>query len=339
MAAAAAFCLGTGLAAPIGAAVIIPTKSGFSGYVNLGAGGLSVKSNMMASIVNGKVDIGDKIIDNLSDSPNSSDGGAIPAVNFELSYTFGGTRTQLHIGNLLENYLTMEMNTVLGVRQDVGNAGNIGASFQNTSVDTQVWRDPYLTDAKRQDTDRTAKGFSIYWQQIMGSGLELKYAASEVDIDKERSGESLGLSPAQRKLLDRNGDVDRFTMSYEFASADERHLVTPALAYIDRDLDGGAMANDGGSASLNYIYTYNKRWRYVFNATYGDFDSKKTNPIYDTKDSVDSYGLSATMFYTEPFGLKKWAFNATAGWYEEDHDIDFYDTEVGIVVFGMFRKF
>ncbi|MEE4144923.1 MAG: DUF2860 family protein [Halieaceae bacterium] len=339
MASGIALALGCAFVTATQAAVIIPEKSGFSGYVNLGVGGISVKSNMMASIINGKVDLGDKQIDNLADSPNSSEGGAIPAVNFELSYTFASTRTQVHFGNLLENYLSMEMNTLAGIRQDIGNAGNIGASVQTTVIDTQVWSDPYLTDARRKDTDRTAQGFNVYWQQIMRSGLELKYSTTEIDIDKERSGDSLALSTAQRKLLDRNGDVNRYTMSYEFASDDKHHIVTPSLAYVDRDLDGQAMANDGGVASLNYIYQHNNHWRYVLNATYGDYDYKETNPIYAKQDSANSYGISGTVFYTEPFGWKDWSFNATAGYYEEDNDIDFYDTEVGVVVFAMFRKF
>jgi len=334
-----ALALGTVLAASSQAAVIIPEKSGFSGYVNLGAGGIAVKSNMLASIVSGKVDVGDKQIDNLAEDPNNSEGGAIPAVNFELSYTFGSTRTQVYIGNLLEDYLAMEMNTLAGIRQDIGKAGNIGANLQTTTVDTQVWRDPYLTDAKRDDTDRTVDGFSIYWQQFMSSGLEVRYTGTKVDIDKENSGDSLALTEAQRGLLDRNGDVDKFEISYEFASGDDKHIVTPALSYIDTDLDGNAMANDGGSASVNYIYQHSDRWRYVLNASYGDFDYKEANPIYAAKDSIESYGVSGTVFYTKPFGLEKWSFNATAGWYEEDHDIDFYDSSVGIVMFGMLRKF
>jgi len=334
-----ALALGCAVVASTQAAVIIPTKGGFSGYVNAGVGALSVKSNMLASIVNGKVEVGDKQVNNLSDDPNNSNGGAIPALNFELSYTFADSRTQVFVGNLLENYVQFDMSTLAGVRQDIGSAGLIGASLQTTSVDTQVWSDPYLTNAKRDDTDRTSKGYRVFWQQFMSSGLEVRYTATEVDIDKERSGESLALSTAQRHLLDRNGDVDRFDMLYEFSSQDKRHMVTPGLAYIDRGLDGNAMANDGGNVSLNYIYKYDDNWRYVVNAAYGTFDYKEANPIYAFKDSVDEYGVSGTVFYTEPFGWKDWSFNATAGWYEEDHDIDFYDTQVGVVVFGMLRKF
>ncbi len=338
---AAALALGLGVAASTQAAVIIPEKSGFSGYFNLGVGGVSVESNMLASIMSGNVNVGNKEINNLTDSPNGTEGGAIPMFNFELSYTFASTRTQVHVGNLLEDFLSFDASTIAGVRQDVGRAGLVGASIQATSIDTQVWSDPYLTDAKRKDTDRTSKGFRLYWQQIMGSGLELRYSTSEIDIDRERSGQSpsLALTPQQIKQLDRNGDVDRFLMSYEFSSDNKAHIVTPALTYVDRDLDGNAMANDGGTAAVNYIYQHNDRWRYVFNATYGDFDFKKTNPIYGEKDSATNYGISATVFYTKPFGWKDWSFNATAGWFDEDHDIDFYDNSVGLFTVGMFRKF
>lgn len=336
---AVALALAMGVAASSQAAVIIPKKGGFSGHVNIGAGGVAVESNMLASIVSGKVNVGEKEIDNLSDSPDSSEGGAIPVLNFELSYTFASTRTQIHIGNLLEDLLRFDTSTVAGVRQDIGNAGLVGASVETTSIDTQVWSDPYLTNSKRSDTDRTAKGFQVYWQQFMSSGLEMRFTAKEIDIDKERSGESLALSESQRQLLDRNGDTDRFDLFYEFSSDDKHHIVTPGLSYVDNSLDGDAMGNDGGVASLNYIYQHNDRWRYVFNGSYGDFDSNEANPIYATEDSFEHYGISATVFYSQPFGLKYWAFNATAGWFEEDHDIDFYDNNAGIVTFGMFRKF
>lgn len=331
--------LGFGLAASSQAAVIIPTKGGFSGYVNVGAGAVGVKSNMLASIVSGKVNVGEKEIDNLSDSPNSSEGGAIPALSVELSYTFASTRTQVHLGNLLEDFLSFDTSTVLGVRQDIGRAGLVGASYEQTAIDTQVWSDPYLTGAKRKDTDRTSDGFRVYWQQFMSSGLELRYTSKKIDIDDENSGQSLALSDDQRGLLDRNGDTDRFDLFYEFSSDDRHHIVTPGLSYVDRDLDGNAMANDGGIASLNYIYEHDDHWRYVLNASYSDFDMKDDNPIYGIGDSYNGYGASGTVFYTEPFGLKHWAFNATVGWYEDDHDIDFYDTSVGVFTLGMFRKF
>ncbi len=340
LAATAALVTGGMLATSAQAAVIsIPKESGFSGYVNLGAGGLSVKTNMLASIFSGKVDIGDKEIGSLNDSPNSSNGGAIPVINFELSYTFGNTGTQVHVGNLLEDYLSMDMTTIAGVRQDVGRAGQLGASYRGTSIATEVWSDPYLTDAKRKDTDRTSEGFRLYWQQFMSSGLEFRYTYSEIDIDDELSGQSLALTPEQRQLLDRQGDIDNFALLYEFKSDNKKHIVEPQLAYIDRDLDGNAMANDGVRAAVNYIYQYSDKWRWVVNASYGDYDYKEANPIYDYKDKSNHYGASLSMFYSGAFGLKDWTFNATAGYYEKDNDLDFYDAEVGVIAIGMLRRF
>jgi len=335
----AALVAGYALAASTQAAVIIPQKEGFSGYVNLGAGGISVESNLLASIMSGNIDIGDKKIGSLNESPNSSEGGIIPVINFELSYTLAKTRTQLHLGNLLEDYLSMDTTTIAGVRQEVGRAGMVGASYRATTIKTEVWQDPYLTGAKRKETDRTSDGFRVFWQQFMGSGLEFRYTYSEIDIDDEFSGRSLALTPAQRKLLDRQGDIDTFALLYEFKSDDKKHIVEPQLAYIDRDLDGDAMANDGVRASVNYIYQYDDKWRWVVNASYGDFDYKKANPIYDYKDKSDHYGASLSMFYTGAFGLKDWTFNATAGWYEQDNDLDFYDASVGIIAVGMLRQF
>ncbi len=335
---AAALLLGCTLAASSQAAVIIPTKGGFSGYINLGIGAADVKSNTLASVMSGNIDLGEKKIDNLYDSPGS-ESSALPSANFELSYTFEKSRTQIHIGNLLEDFIRFDLDTILGVRQEIGSAGMIGASLQTTSLATEVWSDPYLTDANRKDTDRTGTGYRLFWQQIMGSGLEIQYSTKEVDIDKERSGESLNLSPAERHLLNRNGDNDQLNLTYEFEFDAKRHLLAPRLTYFDQDRDGDAMSNDGYGGSVNYVYSPNNRWRWVFNASYADLDWKEANPIYDKKDSADRYGGSVTVFFNDPFGWKHWSLNGTAAYYEEDHDIDFYDTEVTLFMIGMFRKF
>jgi hypothetical protein len=294
---------------------------------------------MIASIANGNIDVGGETIKDLNSGPGS-ESTAIPTVNFELSYTFEKSRTQVHIGNLMEDFLSFDMNTSAGVRQDIGTAGILGASLQTTSLVTDVWQDPYATDVKRKDTERTNKGGRVFWQQIMSSGLELRYTFSEIDIDKERSGDSLDfLNPAERKLLNRNGDIDRYEAMYEFRADGDRHLITPGLSYVKQDRDGDAMSFDATGINLNYIYQYSEKWRYVVNLGYADLNYDKANPIYGKKDGGESYNGAVTVFYSAPFGLKKWALNGTVGWYQEDHDIEFYDSSVGLFSIGMFRKF
>lgn len=335
----AALAAGCMLAATTQAAVIIPTKGGFSGYLNLGAGGIDVETNMISTIAQGNIDVGGKTIKDLNNSPGS-ESAAIPQVSFELSYTFAKSRTQVHIGNLMEDFLTFNMNTTAGVRQDIGEAGLIGASLQATSLVTDVWQDPYETNTKRKDTERDNKGARIFWQQIMSSGLELRYTVSEIDVDKERSGNSLDyLTQGERKSLQRDGDVYRYDAMYEFKADGNRHIITPGLTYTEHDRDGKAMSYDAMGINVNYIYQHSEKWRYVLNASYADLSYDDTNPIYGEEDGGERYGGSATVFYSAPFGLKKWALNGTVGWFEEDHDIDFYDSYVGLVSVGMFRKF
>ena len=78
-----------------------------------GAGGVAVESNMLSSILSGKVNVGNKKLITCPTRPTTAR-WRIPVLNFELSYTFASTRTQLHIGNLLEDYLRFDTTTVAG---------------------------------------------------------------------------------------------------------------------------------------------------------------------------------------------------------------------------------
>jgi opacity protein-like surface antigen len=324
--------------APAQAAVLIPEKSGVSGFVNLGAGYASVKSSFMAKTLFGSVDLGNEKIDSLESSPDKQD-GILPVASFELSYTLAESRTQFYLGNLLEDFLRFDTNTVFGVRQSIGRAGILGASLRNTAITTEVWEDPFVTGVKRNETDRESVGYRVFWQQIFGTGLEIEYTGSDVDIDDERSGQALGLSPAEQKLLDRNGDISRLEFRYEFNLDNRRHIFTPGITFIDNDRDGSAVSYDAVGVNFNYIYSHNRHWRHVINFAYSDFDLDKTNPVYGIKDSAKQIGGSYTAFYLEPFGWNQWSANLTLGWFEDDRDIDFYDTSVRLVTLGLLRRF
>ncbi len=320
------------------AAVIIPDKSGFSGFINLGAGGVVVESNTLAGPLSGGIELGKEKIDSLTDSPDD-ESALIPMVNFELSYTIAETRTQLFIGNLLEDFLRFDINTLAGVRQGIGGAGIIGLTLRRAPFPTEVWEDPYITGTKRRTTDRDSKGFGVFWQQILGSGLEIEYVSSEVDVDDERSGEGLNLPESEQQLLNRNGDRDRFSLRYELNLGSRRHILTPELRYFDNDLDGAAMSSDGYGVNLNYIYSQDENWRHVINAGYAREDFDRRNPIYSETDSLDRWGLGLTSFYLEPFGWDHWSASVTFAWFEQDHDIDFYDQSALLVGLGFLRRF
>ncbi|MFV0478454.1 MAG: DUF2860 family protein [Parahaliea sp.] len=330
--------LGAFFGSVIEAATIIPEKGGFGGYINLGAGVLSAKTNMIASIAGGNIDLSDNRIDTLHDAPDYET-SAIPAFSFELSYTFAENKTQVYLGNLLQDYLDFDVFTQIGIRQGLGKAGIIGVAALAAPTPTEVWRDPYVSGRKRQATDRSSLGYRLRWERIMDTGLEVRYTTYDIDLDDDHSGLALNLDISDRKRLAREGDNKRLDVSYEFSLDKGRNTITPGIAYIDNDLDGDAMANNGYIVYANYIYMPGNRWRWVFNASYSALDFDHSNPVYGRRDDADRYGVSISTFYTQPFGLNDWALNISAGYYKEDHKLNFYDATVGSLSIGMFRTF
>ncbi|MEE4659937.1 MAG: DUF2860 family protein, partial [Halieaceae bacterium] len=253
--------------------------------------------------------------------------------------TFAESRTQIYVGNLLEDFLTLDLSARAGVRQDIGNLGIIGAAYVRTSAATEVWSDPYAVGVKRDETELVAEGVRLNWDRVLNTGLEVAFTSKSLELDRERSGLSQNLSPADVGLLDRNGDLHRLELGYEFLRDNKQHILTPGIFYRDADLDGDAMANDGIGVNLNYIYLHNARWRWVFNLTYQDMEYDTVNPLFGEQDDAQRFGASAGVFYSAPFGWKNWSLNLITGFFREDHDIDFYDTSVSVATVGFFRRF
>jgi len=120
-----------------------------------------------------------------------------------------------------------------------------------------VWKDPYLTNQDRIDTNRKSTGARLTWDRILGSQFQMQYTYRKVDISSEKSGESIGsLSSSQRQLLERDSDLHNAEILYRFNFA-KKHLLTPAFIYTLDDRDGKAMQNDAYTLQLTYAYRDN----------------------------------------------------------------------------------
>lgn len=312
----------------------IPQESGFSGFAFVGAGSTSRETNMIATV--GGTEVADERIDSLTQSPDSERYGKL-LLDFGLSYTFADSRTQIFGGTELEDFLTQDSTFGIGVRQGIGGAGNLRASLL-ASTPVETWEDPYLVGVDREETDVKSGGVRLGWEHIFGTGLELTYTKRSVELDDELSGTSLGLTPAQRTLLDREGDIKELQVSYFWKPAED-HILTPSLSHVDHDLDGDAMAMDGYQAELNYAYTGLQDWELVVNLLTGKLESDDNNPIYGKSADVDRSGISLAATYKEPFGLKDWRARAAFSYGEEDSNIDFYDTSIKSFSLGMLYTF
>ena len=316
----------------------IPEKSGWRGQINLAAGAGTFESNMINGIAS--IDLGNAKISSLDESPDSKE-FFLPGIQFEMAYTLGENRTQFYLGNLVADYTSFDLQTTLrthlGIRQEIPGITVVDISLSRSSLPLDVWKDPYIVDARRGDTERTASGLHMAFDRIFGTALELKWSASEIDIDDEQSGVALGLSKAEQNTLKREGQVYNVKLLYDW-KINEQHRLTPTIGWVDKDLDGSAMAEDGVAYALKYLYERN-RWLFVSQVFYEDLESNSTNPIYNKQGSVDKIGAVFTALYTRPFGLEHWTANATVGYQDNDSNIDFYDSNFGLVSIGMLYRF
>jgi hypothetical protein len=303
----------------------IPQESGFSGFIRPGVGYLNYKSNMVASFLG--FDLSDKKTDSLDDSPDSQSTGLV-LVPFSLEYTFASTRTQLFLGTDLTDLIRFDYTQQFGVKQGIG-------------IPAKVWKDPYVVDRNRDETSRTSNGGRLTWDRILGSGLQLRYTYRKIDISSEKSGDFLGLSNDDKKLLERDGDRHIGEVAYRFNFA-KRHTLAPAFIYTNDDRDGDAMKSDVYDFQLIYAY-FGDTFSFTGNAFIGWADYDEKNPIYDKKQDDDRYGIQGTLYYKNPwdwrlFGSNPMNFFVGAAFADTDSNIDFYDQEAAMITAGVFFK-
>jgi len=303
----------------------IPQQSGFSGFIQPGVGYLSISSNTVAKVLS--FDLSDKRIDDLDDEPDS-ESTAIFTVPFKLAYTFAGSRTEIFLGTEVGDLLAFDTAQQLGVKQGIGSLGVLQAGLL-FSGNVRVWKDPFVTGQNRDDTSRQNVGGQLVWDKIFGSNLELEYSVRKVDIGSERSGEFLGLTDSEQDRLDRNGTIHRASAGYGFKFG--KHTLTPQIAIFSEDLDGEAMANTGVDVQLTYLYDGDPV-TLVLNGYVGQADFDKSNPVFDETREDDRYGVSAIVYYKNPWGWtllgsEPMRFFVTGAYYGVDSNIDFYNQE------------
>ena len=316
----------------------MPDEAGFSGFVNLGAGTGSIESNFLARLAGIDLDLGDDTIDDFGSPDDESI--TTPAINLSLNYTFSNLKTQVSLGNDLADFLQFDRSTLLAVRHDFDRVGRMQLAVLSSAFpQTEVWADPYVIGEKRKDTERSSTGGRFTWDKIFGSQFEVKLTSREIDIDDERSGAWLDLSAAERKLLDREGDVMRAELGYLVNVQNGRHFIRPSVAFVDRDLDGDAMAQDGYEFALSWVFNNPGNFTWANNIVYSSLEGDKKNPIFDEVNDADQIAFASQMFFPGMFGLKKWEPNVSFIWADSDSDIDFNDSAGWMFNVGIGRKF
>lgn len=335
MSTAMAFCCGAANAIPP-----IPAETGWSGHIGLGIGAGSYESNLLAEV--GGIDLGDDRVSGIEQGPGDED-IILPSLPLEVAYTWADGGTQLFFGSRQPRHFSFEVDSTLhfqlGMRQSLAEVGVVGLAVVFSAVPTEVWEDPYVVDEARGNTERTSNGVAVEWDDIFNTPLSLVWTAIQVEVDDEQSGRlgDLGLEQDQQRALRREGETYRVELDYNWR-LNERHSLVPGVGYIDDDLDGAAMAQDGLLLQLEHRYDADS-WSLVSKVFFEDLESDEANPIYGDGNDIETLGGSITAYLEEPFGLGDWTASAGASYYEGDSENDFYDSSLALFSLGMLYRF
>lgn len=324
-----------GITSPSHAIQPIPEKTGFSGFINVGAGAMNVRNNMVAG--NDMADMTSKRIDSISGSPGY-DTNAIPLINFEVNYTIAETRTQIIAGNRLEDLLRFDTSSVIGIRQELPDKSSVSLLYAFSPFATSVWEDPYLTGEDRKKTDRTGEGLRMGFDRIFGTPLETEFTWRKISIDTETSGTTQALTPSERDLLDRNGRIFSGKITYPISIQKRRHTIIPTLEYSRYDLDGDAMAFNRYGLLLSYL-RIGTRFNVITNLTYARSDFDEENPLFIETREDTMIGTSLSLFYKRFLKVPSMNLVGTIAYYESDSTINFYDSRISMATLSILYRF
>ena len=312
---------------------------GFNGSVNLGIGGGELESNFLAKIDGIDLDLGEDTINDF-DSPEA-ESLTMAVANLDVGYTLSGGNTRFSLGtDIGSDLIEFDRAIRLSARHDFDSLGQMRADYLASpgAAPTQTWEDPYLLNESRKETDREMTGVRFIWHEIMGTGLEFKATVRNIDIDDERSGVSTNLTAAERRLLDREGDVYRYELGYKF-QLNEQHMLRPSVMYVDKDLDGDAMAQDGVNVQLQHAYV-SQGIQWTSQISYTDLEGDSENPLFNEVNDAENYSFASRIAFPGSIDfLGKWVPNVAVTWADSDSDIDFNDSNVWMIQAALLRRF
>ncbi len=329
--------LGVALSASVMSAEPIPETPGWGGFYVAGIGHASLRSNLVAGTR--LFDLGKDQINSLDSRP-SSDNSFFPLLTGELTYTFHGG-WQAFFGTSLEDAVTLDGVTQLGLRKDIGANGILQTGLLLNGVQAKVWEDPYAEGVARERTNRDASGLRLQWSRVMGSAFDVTFSYRDISIDTERSGLGVISVPCDascQDLLRRDGDQYSFDVSYLFRlGVDRNHLVRPRLRYTIDDRDGDAMAGDSYWLQLSHIYL-TPRYTVASNIGFGQGNRDERNPIFGVKTDADQFVLDTSVFVPLPALGTGWQAVASVLWGSHDTRTRFHDTDMLLINFGLLYR-
>ena len=291
------------------AAVAGPAEKseGFSGRISAGAGYVTSTDQLKTTDEN-------KRIDSLSGDADRYD-TFLPLALFNLRYTFAESGRQVYFGTPPE--LSGPPGLSLGFVQPFSDGSRLDLSVF-TRLFSEVWRDPYLTNASRKETREYRYGTRIAYEKILGTGFDLTYAFSRVDVNVDDIGERFD-------DLERDGYFHKAELEYDFRLGQTLTL-TPGFELSIGDIDGDANAYTGYQFGLG-LRRFSKSYQLMLKAAVGwdDYDDK--HPIFSKTRNDTNYSVFGMLTRPDLFGIDYLFATLMAGYRYRDSNIDFLNAQ------------
>ncbi|MDO6524568.1 DUF2860 family protein [Motilimonas sp. 1_MG-2023] len=310
-------------------------EPGFDFVLNINAGGGQSQSQS-------NTDKDNAITKDLNNSGKKQSAATAFALG-RLSYTLSNKQTQFFFGNSEDDVVLGDFKAELGISQEFDNGTVVTLAYVPLLAESEAWKDPYLTNVKRQKTDVSAQGVRVRFDNILniyGNPINIQYTWAEADYEHDQSGQqtSLGLSKSQQDQLKRDGDYHQAMIEYSHALS-QQFTLQPAVTLTRGALEGEAMAFDKAELQLSLITMLSERSQLATSVFYGASQFDQSHPIFNQKREDKEIGAFVFYSYSAPFNWENAAFTAMTGYSKKDSNINFYDEQNIAASIGMVYNF
>jgi hypothetical protein len=314
----------------------LPQESGFSGYIELLGAYISTNSQLDTDNENKRTDSLDKSGKRVHKFR--------PFPLGLISYTFADIRTQLYLGLLPENVAQGQFQVEAGIRHDLTDGTSLRAAFiPRTPIQEETWKDPFVVNQNRQETDIASYGMKLAAENIKRWGLSFRFGWVRATVDDEKSGQFLISQPDSFLTLDDIDDLERDSDTYRLTGEyslrlGQRMRLKPILRYTRRDADGDAMSFHGLAPQLSLSYFHNQL-QVALNAAINTEWYDDTHPVFDKTRKDLNLALFAILGYREPFKLKNFRVDWFNGIFRQNSNINFYESTSWLTALGVGYEF
>ncbi len=282
----------------------MPEGKGLSGRLEMGVVMFNTTSQLFAK------DHYSEKIDYLEEKDEYT-GFLFPTVMFEVGYIFqDDTEVYLEV----PFYDETRKGVTLGIEQTFHDRSNLNLSV--FIVKEHMWEDPYLIDVDREPTEVENRGFTIDYEQIRGTGLNLYYKNKDVDIEDDVIG-------AYNPFLERDGKIEIAGIGYKIL-LDKKSSIAPGCWYTRGDMKGNS--NSFKSLTAGLVYTRETRDYFMdilISAGKNSYD--KRHPLFGTSRDEKVYYVGMSFTKPELLGEDNLYARFGVSWELSEANINFFD--------------